>query len=412
MRYNRAVQFTVVALMAAVACRDSESPTSPDFQTPNQRVVSAEPEELANSVPGFGGFFLDQGRPTIWLTDVNNVGRARGALAGFLESRGLGGAELQVRRADFSWQQLERWFAAAVPAAFEVEGTVLVDLDEAQNRIRVAVERQGAIGLVHAALVRSGIPEGALVIDQTEPIQRVATLRDRVRPIVAGLQINFPGFLCSLGFNATKGTVASFVTASHCTTNQGGNDQTHYWQPLQSVDGTTIGIESLDPIYQRGISGCPPGKLCRRSDAALVTYQPGISFTRGAIATTSGPNNGSLTITGNRTISGEDLRTNFTSGESINKVGRTTGWTAGTVTSTCATIGVSGTRIVQICQTVVSSSNVIVSGGDSGSPVFRLSGSNAILAGILWGGNGSGTQFVFSPWANVEAELGALTTTP
>jgi hypothetical protein len=32
------------------------------------------------------------------------------------------------------------------------------------------------------------------------------------------------------------------------------------------------------------------------------------------------------------------------------------------------------------------------------------------LAGVLWGGNSSGTQFVYSPFANVVKELGALTT--
>jgi hypothetical protein len=46
-------------------------------------------------------------------------------------------------------------------------------------------------------------------------------------------------------------------------------------------------------------------------------------------------------------------------------------------------------------------------GGDSGSPVFRGT-SNVTLLGILWGGSGS--QFVYSPIANIEQELGALTT--
>jgi hypothetical protein len=29
---------------------------------------------------------------------------------------------------------------------------------------------------------------------------------------------------------------------------------------------------------------------------------------------------------------------------------------------------------------------------------------------VLWGGNSSGTQFVFSPFGNVTRELGTLTT--
>ena len=92
----------------------------------------------------------------------------------------------------------------------------------------------------------------------------------------------------------------------------------------------------------------------------------------------------------------------------MNKVGRTTGWTAGNITNTCVNTGVSGSNIVQLCQTFVSAG---VGGGDSGSDVFQVtSGSNVQLAGVLWGGNSGGTQFVFSPFGNVTRELGALTT--
>jgi hypothetical protein len=49
-----------------------------------------------------------------------------------------------------------------------------------------------------------------------------------------------------------------------------------------------------------------------------------------------------------------------------------------------------------------------VQGGDSGSGVFTLSGSNASIVGILWGGNGSGTQYVFSPLKQVRDELGPI----
>jgi hypothetical protein len=42
--------------------------------------------------------------------------------------------------------------------------------------------------------------------------------------------------------------------------------------------------------------------------------------------------------------------------------------------------------------------------------VFRVSNTNNVtLFGNLWGGNSSGTLFVFSPIANIERELGALT---
>jgi hypothetical protein len=66
---------------------------------------------------------------------------------------------------------------------------------------------------------------------------------------------------------------------------------------------------------------------------------------------------------------------------------------------------------VLLCQDFVENSVQIVDGGDSGSPVFRItSRSNVALLGNLWGGNSSGTLFVYSPIANIEREFGDLTT--
>jgi len=95
-----------------------------------------------------------------------------------------------------------------------------------------------------------------------------------------------------------------------------------------------------------------------------------VSFTLGGIAQTSGPNNGSLTITGTFGVTSKGTAV---VGDVVNKVGRTTGWTQGAVTNTCVNTGVSGTKIVQLCQTFVSAG---VGGGDSGSDVFGLTGGN------------------------------------
>lgn len=81
------------------------------------------------------------------------------------------------------------------------------------------------------------------------------------------------------------------------------------------------------------------------------------------------------------------------------------------MTRTCVNTGVSGSNIVLLCQDFVENAVQIVAGGDSGSPVFRInSNGRATLLGNLWGGNSSGTRFVYSPIANIERELGPLTT--
>ena len=404
MRRTTLLQIAAVAAAIVVAGCTQDDPTAPgttgDHPSAAVRQGSDNPNELARGVRGFGGFFFDaQGRPTVYLKHPAERANAERALAGYLRGHGVASSALQVRRGDYDWNQLERWFAAASTEVLGLAGAVFVDADEASNRVRIGVER-GAEGMARAAVARLGIPADAVIVAETEPIRLAATLRDRVRPAVGGLQINFPGYLCTLGFNATAGTQSSFITNSHCTSTQGGVENTPYWQPLESVDAVSIGTEVSDPQYFRR-NGCPSGRRCRYSDAARVRYASGIDFSLGTIAKTTGPNNNSITINGSFSISGEGAAA---VGQQVSKVGRTTGWTQGQVTNTCVNTGVQGSNIVQLCQTFVTAG---VGSGDSGSPVF--SGSSSVtLLGILWGGSGS--QFVYSPMANIERELGQLTT--
>ena len=403
----------LVVLVAS--CRDSSNPAEPDSGLLASRGGQAGPPaqlpgdaELERQVPGFGGFYLDaSGAPTIYLTRGSDRANAERALAGYLNARGLGVAALQVREARYGWQQLERWQAAATMAAFESQGTVFVDNDETANRIRIGVADLSSMGQVRAAIARSGLPDEAVIVEQAAPIVMVATLQNVVdRPVRAGVQINFPGFVCSVGFNAVSGGQNSMITASHCTNTQGGVEDTPYWQPLQSVAPTQIAVEVADPVYFRNQNGCPRGRRCRFSDASRSAYINGVAPSLGVIAKTSAANNNSLDITGSFSITQDDFTNDVAVGATVHKVGRTTGWTSGTMTNKCVNTGVSGSNIVQLCQNFVTAG---VAGGDSGSDVFTVvSGTTVRLEGVLWGGGGG--QFVFSPLKNVVQELGALTT--
>jgi hypothetical protein len=98
-------------------------------------------------------------------------------------------------------------------------------------------------------------------------------------------------------------------------------------------------------------------------------------------------------------------------GTTLDKIGRTTGWTYGSLVSTCETTtqyenGYPTGRTL-LCQNRVNAKSDF---GDSGSPVFSFTengyGGNYELRGILWGGNG--TQFLYSPIENIQSELGCL----
>lgn len=323
----------------------------------------------------------------------------------------VSGLSTSAERSQAAQDRLAALFPDVSSEIMAMPGTVYADNDEARGKLVFGVESENAIAGVTRSLLARGLSADEFVVLVTAPIHQLATLQSEFRPTQGGIQINFPGYLCTMGFNVDHAGGRSFITNSHCTTNQGGVDNTPYYQPLSSVNNTVIATEVADPVYQAGIPGCSAGKVCRHSDASRALYGGSTASSRGIIAKTTGVNTGSLTTSGNFTITAQDnTNTNFSG--TVNKVGRTTGWTAGNVSGTCVTVNVSGSNVQQICQTLVTNNSAnIVGAGDSGSPVFKItSGDNVTLVGILWGGGGS-TQFVFSPLKNIQDELGGVTAT-
>jgi hypothetical protein len=289
---------------------------------------------------------------------------------------------------------------------FELDGLVYTDADERTGRLVVGVVNAGLETSVRARLDRLGVSSQLVDVVVTAPIVQVATptLTDFIRPIEGGLQTRWDNYICTIGFNGVRAGVQGFVMASHCTTKQGGVNGTKYYQPINKTAAEFIGTEIADPSYQRGITGCPVGRVCRYSDSAFAQRASGVTASMGYIAKTDGVNTGSLTLDGTqfRIVSEGASQV----GDTLNKVGRTTGWTQGVVTQTCVNTGVQGTNIVQICQDFVAAG---VGGGDSSAPVFAItSGNDVELRGILWGSGGG--VFVYSPIGNVEAELGSIST--
>ena len=330
------------------------------------------------------------------------------------EPMGPSNAVVRTSAAPGAQDRLARWFAQSSPVVLALPGTVFADNDEANNRLLFGVENAAAIVGVRNALTHLDIPSSAYAIKVTEPIHFVATLQDEWRPTQAGIQIHFFRFLCSLGFNADDGSERSMMTASHCTRRPGGVEGTLYYQPTSTVDPTVIATEVEDPIYFRG-GVCPRGRKCRYSDAARSLYSEGVGSSRGAIAKTSGPNNGSIDVTGAFTITTQDnATTNFGIGTTVNKVGRTTGWTQANVTQTCVNTNVFQTNTTLLCQTFVEDPGgaTVVGAGDSSSPVFAITGGDNVQAvGMLWGGSSNDKVFIFSPLKQIRDELGAITVT-
>ncbi|MFP5287247.1 MAG: hypothetical protein ACLGI9_16025, partial [Thermoanaerobaculia bacterium] len=159
--------------------------------------------------------------------------------------------------------------------------------------------------------------------------------------------------------------------------------------------------------FNGGFNGCPPGRLCRRSDAVFVAYDQASLSEKGKIANpiSCGFAAGPVDIDPaqpRRPLTGFTFGSPLV-GAPVTKVGRTTGCTIGFHTHSCVDANVADTIITMLCQNRVSG---VSAGGDSGSPVFLDGGDEATLVGVLWGG-GQGF-YVYSPWLFVHGELGGV----
>ncbi len=382
-------------------------------QTQTDEVETSDDQlaAVAKQVPGFGGMYFDlDGTLQVYLLEQKEpVSDALMATLDEIITTVVGRGErlskngVEILEGQYGFLDLHSWHNQMSPSMLTIPGVVYTDLDEKFNRLRIGItDAPGMTEAVGEYLDKLGVPRDAVLISKAEEVW--PELRSRRRPLRGGLQINFGGFLCTLGFVAVRQNITGFVTNSHCTNTQGGVEGTVYHQ--QSASGTTnrIGQEIADPTYFTGGS-CPSGRRCRFSDSSFARVPhpsgPSVTTARGTIAR---PPVGSFTWNGvdTFTITAEAAPV---VGQSVTKVGRTTGRTSGTIQQTCANFNVGGSNITQLCQSRASFTSA---GGDSGSPVFRITAlPNVTLVGIHWGSGG-----VFSPITGIQmsGELGSVST--
>jgi hypothetical protein len=289
---------------------------------------------------------------------------------------------------------------------------VFTDADERGNVVRVGVEDVARHAPAIAAIAATaGVPAEALVVEHSDPvrtaadpIQEVTDLSTPFLPAAGGQEIAFTRLtgnaLCTLGFPGVNGANTGFLTNSHCSATRGVVDSTVH---RLTEFGPPIGIEMTDPALFSG-GACPGGRVCRYSDAAFSSLVVPQIYNRGHVAK---PRLDSRQWDGLATFRIATEEGTFV-GETLTKVGRTTGRTVGQVSATCMNVNVVSSNVTMLCQHRVELFNAP---GDSGSPVFRIfAGDDVATKGIFWGqvtGAGSG---IFSPIANVESEMGNVAT--
>jgi hypothetical protein len=375
-----------VALQEATA-------VSPQLRSvPSERLVGLDRAfaELQRQAQGFAGVYYGPSGDLV-VRAVGNTAHqdaAKRAAEQFIrEQRGVS-PRISVELAHYNFGELLAWkqmIAGRMPRGLLSE----ISVCEQHNQVCVGVRQPGGLAVLSAIVRQSRIPAAAVrgYLDDDEELFK--TLSDIFNPVPAGVEIDD---ICTIGYNALYGTTRVFLTASHCLFTFGSVSSDVVGQYDDAV--RDVGYESYDPPT----FPCSAGPRCRYSDVAEVTYYDSVSYRLGRIArpyyqtTTIDPSNPEFVITAQVQYP--------LGGEVLERVGKTTGWHRGTVTDTCVDMpsGQDVGTVWLLCQDRVSAT---VATGDSGGPVFRLTGSNsATLYGIVWGGGSS--YYNFSSINNIE----------
>jgi hypothetical protein len=429
----------VAALALAAACADAPllepipaAPAGPSLfgaPPPNPESFDGTLDHdfvrIAQENPGFGGLYRDEAGDLVVV--MAGAGTMTARLGISLQRLGVDVAAQPVRvvAGQYDFIELDA-MTRRVMQVLALDDVVYVD--EKANRVGIGVATAAARAAVEHAVGMLGLPSEAVIISDTEPF-RPMWLNQKQRPVAGGLRIDLPGGRsCSLGFNVRHPSwphVHGFVTASHCTnfpyrgpTNTGPVG-TPYWQIAPS---DFIGTEAYDAPHFPCSQFYPPWTplRCRWSDAASVSYAPGVDNAFGRIYRTMGFGSNQINVTNpfffitNESEGGGPPPypppTGPHVGDPVHKVGHVTGWTRAVVNRTCVHLNPQRSYFPNfrlLCQyTAHDLDGTDVGEGDSGAPVFSPPSpeSYVTLHGILWGGRPGSNEFAFSGMRGIRFE--------
>lgn len=432
--------FCTIAVVCLLLTACSHVPEVSDtWPRPTQETIVLTPAatlaaELKNSVPSYTGIRIGpERRVEVAVAAPQDFQPAR-AIAVRVWGALFPGELLQLALVQSAMTPME--LARAMDRMTDVltlAKTVYLAPDGSCGCVVIGITDATADADVRAFAVAQGVPAAAVRTIVTKPFFRHVDLDSSIRPTKGGIKIKSWAGDCSLGLPVYHNGLGAkgFLTASHCTEGtQGGSQNTWFSQPGGAwFWGDKIGEEKADPYLfdSRADSHCETGRQCRKTDASFQKYDYGtlgfvgriarpskrctVSGERCSTVMSSGSDDIRVTsLAGGTTPAGCATQMPVVKGDTVDKVGRTTGWTSGTVEQTCARTKVASDDGSDSGITLLDQIIVVATGdhGDSGAPVFVYdSGTNtASFAGILWGG--SNEAFAFSPVSSIALELGSM----
>lgn len=337
-------------------------------------------------VSGLGGMFVDSvGNVVVYARDEVAPGSAeaearalfsRLAIDDVMRASLLQGGVVR-RRADHAFSQLVDWQMRLLPRLARVPGYVSIDADESPNRVRIDVSGLASQAQAAAVARSLDVPPEALVFRVAPRVAPIASLRDTFRPTYGGTMISrwdYPS-ACTLGWNVTTSyNETGFLTASHCAGGSlgGGILGIEIFQnaPNQKVGNITINPPWTDTLPSQCL-GLP---LCTGADAMFVQNAVGVTSVKAVLRTNAvGTNNNGGSITVRAPMTSVQPPLIAWVGLMADKIGRSTGWTRGTVAGTCewplvGDTAQPGPDYVAHCADRITGARG--GHGDSGSPVF------------------------------------------
>jgi hypothetical protein len=442
----------ITGLLLTVGCSDLTLPEGTDPEpatlTSLQILPTLSSRELDLRVPpgsvdrrfleinrvrsGFAGMYYDlEGELVIRLTSSAPEGGLVQSVEAAFQDDDLRIANHRVLSADFEWQELVDWRLRISSGPQWTDAITAIGIDERRNQIGIGVDDLGAEHEIRERLAELGVPDEAVFLIESPRLSWTGrdasvdgstiaasshTLQHRQRPLVGGLRINHSTQnSCTYGAAVGGFTYPAFITASHCTPNPGSVDPFDFhqatvhhlnWFAEEAVDPAILPMTASECVHLSGGGG----NGCRHADAVVGSLDHVLpdsisdqSF--GVIARTvdRDPVASSLEIDGQFYITG---RVNAPlSGQPLEKVGSTTGWTYGAVSHTCWDKQ-NEFYVWMLCQYSFTGG---ATGQDSGAPVFhRFAHDYVRIAGLVWLWDVNQNETWFAPMTKLDQHLGAL----
>jgi hypothetical protein len=424
------IAWAQVLLSACTYDDTGDEPTHSRVESAINTLVRRDAEDpllaISAKAPKFAGYYCEAGDLVVALASPSDI-ETEETIRALIDESTLSSCvsrfnaphspELRFTQVKHTFLELRSWRDALSEAFFEADKAQSLDISYVQNRVLLGLNEEDTTHRsfsIDSLIATLPLPADGFEIVQEKPINFHASVTDTFRPAPGGVRIgiytNGGGtFITNCTFNSATALYIpqygyyqrGWIVASHCVSPQNSMQSDYVNQA--SGTGNLVGVEFADP------AGWTCGSYqCRYSDAAWVWPLSDSTPQQGAIARTTWWN-GSLTIdTVNPRFWVSGART-ATVNMQLEKVGQTSGWTTGAVTSTCADFIGAGTNKKMLCQV---KANIPGSPGDSGAPVFYwpATGNNVDYVGLHSAGNG--TYIYASPWQSIKNELGDLYALP